>query len=321
VVAWQNHRQEIQMPGTLNPINLNVISYTDRAPKYKDFLTDLLQKLIDTRKDRFDYYESLRAKRARYANGSRIALAILGGVGVLLTTFAAVYRNSGATGTSDTLATFALDAALILYGAMGALSFFERAADWTGTYFRALDVVLAIRDLWTKFEFDTLKALLIASPDDETSQKTARDKVLELVQTLCTDIDKLTTDELKQWHEKFVSSLTDAKTIADKALDDIKKQQEDDSKAKQEAEKAAQEAAKPALLNLTINGDFDGDASILVDDTVVAQTHLKSYTIANIPPGPRKIEVRAKKGDKMLGGAKGDIFKANEVHELALTLS
>lgn len=52
-----------------------------------------------------------------------------------------------------------LGVALICYVLMSAMSFCETATAGTQAYFRQLQVIIAIRDLWTQFEFDMIKAL------------------------------------------------------------------------------------------------------------------------------------------------------------------
>src|SRR5947209_17239298 len=46
---------------------------------------------------------------------------------------------------------------LAIYAVMGAISFYEKGTDKTTAYFRQLGIILAIRDLWTKVQFEFLK--------------------------------------------------------------------------------------------------------------------------------------------------------------------
>ena len=52
-------------------------------------------------------------------------------------------------------------AVLAIYAVMGAISFYEKGTDKTTTYFRHLGIILAIRDLWTKVQFEFLKELIV----------------------------------------------------------------------------------------------------------------------------------------------------------------
>ena len=60
--------------------------------EFPKFVEALLQKLGVLEEERFLYYESLRKKNTKWANGSRWVLALLGSIAFLLTGLAAALR-------------------------------------------------------------------------------------------------------------------------------------------------------------------------------------------------------------------------------------
>src|SRR5262245_30141887 len=132
--------------------------------EFSKFVEALLQKLGLLKEERFLYYEDLRKKNTKWANGSRWVLALLGSIAFLLTGLAAALRFT----PEASLQKWGLDgfdkgvllAVLAIYAVMGAISFYEKGTDKTTTYFRHVGIILAIRDLWTKVQFEFLKELM-----------------------------------------------------------------------------------------------------------------------------------------------------------------
>jgi hypothetical protein len=282
------------VPNTLQAINLEPEKLTGLG--FPEFCKELLKKLAEVKNDRFGWYEQLRAKRSLWVNMSRRVLAICGAGAVLLTAVAAALRVILPPDSKYDVV--ALMVALVLYAAISAASFYEKATDNTTAYFRHLGVMLAIRDLWTKLQFEVLRQLRAVKPGDPASEAAVREQLMTLAQAFCADVDKLATGELTEWRTEFVQSLSELEEAARKGTEATQKQLSDAVKAIETAStaalKAAEEAAKPAYLNLKIEGT-EGQVTILVDDTQVAATHLKSFPI-KVQPGLRKIEARGKKG-------------------------
>jgi hypothetical protein len=175
---------------------------------------------------------------------------------------------------------------------MGAIAFYEKATDNTSAYFRHLGVTLAIRDLWTKLQFEFLKTLLALKPGDVAAENAARVQLLSLGEAFCSDLDKLASAELTEWRTEFMASLSDLEEAAKKGTDDLKPQL---TAAMQAAKASLKAAEKPAYVELKISGDTgDSEIIIRVDDVEVARTRLKSYVIDRLMPGFRKFQALAK---------------------------
>jgi hypothetical protein len=209
-------------------------------------------------------------------------------------------------------------AVLAIYAVMGAISFYEKGTDKTTTYFRHLGIILAIRDLWTKVQFEFLKELIVLkdAADRKTAEAVARERITALAEAFCNDVNKITTGELTEWRTEFLASLSELEAAAKKGTDDVTKQIQEtvraaetaatDAKAAAEkaaadaraAAKTAEEANKPGALNLTLSGDFDDEVLISVDDIEVARSRGKTIALERVVPGLRKVSAHAKKGAK-----------------------
>jgi hypothetical protein len=288
-------------------------------PKFVEALLDKLRRLKD---ERFTYYEDLRRKNTKWANGSRWVLALLGSIAFLLTGLAAALRFA----PEASLQKWGLDgfdkgvllAVLAIYAVMGAISFYEKGTDKTTTYFRHLAIILAIRDLWTKVQFEFLKELIVLkdAADAKTAEVVARERIRALAEAFCNDLNKITTGELTEWRTEFLASLSELEAAAKKGTEDVTKQIQETARAaenaatdaKAAAEKAAadaraaaktaEEASKPGALNLTLSGDFDDEVLISVDDIETARSRGKTIALERVVPGLRKISAHAKKGAK-----------------------
>jgi hypothetical protein len=290
--------------------------------EFPKFVEALLEKLRRLKDERFIYYEDLRRKNTKWANGSRWVLALLGSIAFLLTGLAAALRFA----PEASLQKWGLDgfdkgvllAVLAIYAVMGAISFYEKGTDKTTTYFRHLAIILAIRDLWTKVQFEFLKELIVLkdAADPKTAEVVARERIRALAEAFCNDLNKITTGELTEWRTEFLASLSELEAAAKKGTEDVTKQIQETARAaenaatdaKAAAEKAAadaraaaktaEEASKPGALNLTLSGDFDDEVLVSVDDVEMARSRGKTIALERVVPGLRKISAHAKKGAK-----------------------
>jgi len=231
-------------------------------------------------------------------------------------------------------------AVLAIYAVMGAISFYEKGTDKTTAYFRQLGIILAIRDLWTKVQFEFLKELMVlkSTADPKAGEAVARERIRALAEAFCNDLDKVATGELADWRTEFLASLSELEAAAKKGSEDITTQIQDVLKtaekaatdAKVSAEKAAadaraaaktaEEAGKPGALNLALSGDFDEQVFISVDGVEVTRSSGKTIAIDRVVPGLRKISAHAKKGGKDLETARMVDVKPG-LQDLELVLS
>jgi hypothetical protein len=292
--------------------------------EFSKFVEALLQKLGLLKEERFLYYENLRKKNTKWANGSRWVLALLGSIAFLLTGLAAALRFAPEAFLQkwdlDGFDKGVLLTVLAIYAVMGAISFYEKGTDKTTAYFRELGIILAIRDLWTKVQFEFLKELMVlkSAADPKAGEAVARERIRALAEAFCNDLDKVATGELADWRTEFLASLSELEAAAKKGSEDVTTQIQEVLKtaekaatdAKVSAEKAAadaraaaktaEEAGKPGALNLALSGDFDDQVLISVDGVEVARSSGKTIAVDRVVPGLRKISAHAKKGGKDL---------------------
>jgi len=296
--------------------------------EFPKFVEALLQKLGVLEEERFLYYENLRKKNTKWANGSRWVLALLGSIAFLLTGLAAALRFApepflekwDLTGFDKGV----LLAVLAIYAVMGAISFYEKGTDKTTAYFRHLGIILAIRDLWTKVQFEFLKELTVLknAADPKAGEAVARERIRALAEAFCNDLDKVATGELTDWRTEFLASLSELEAAAKKGTQDVTTQIQEVLKAAEKAAtdarvaaekaaadaraaaKTADEAGRPGALNVALSGDFDDQVLISVDGVEVVRSTGKTIAIDRVAPGLRKISVHAKKGQKDLETAR-----------------
>jgi hypothetical protein len=290
---------------TIYPIELDIKNYQNL--KFSEFVDRMYQDIRAFKNRRFRYYNNLRG--VSKANAIRLWLTRLAVAAALLTGVAAVLRllNNPALSQWDI---WAFAAALLAYAAMGALSLYERSTDQATAYFRHLGVTLAIRDLWTKVEFAFLKVTLQVRPGDADSEKAGIDTISSLAEAFCKDLDKLASEELGEWRTEFIASLSELDNVAKQGTESAREQLQGALKAyeqaaakAEEATKAAEALSKPALLNLTIEGEFDDAITIQIDNREIISTHLKTFPIDRLAPGSTKIEAQGQKDGKQVAAA------------------
>jgi hypothetical protein len=304
-------------PNTFNSIALDPQAAANLP--FADFVTVLLEKLEHVKNERAAFYEVLRRSNSRWANGSRATLALLGALAFLLTASAAALSFGWKDSGWDR---WMLIVVLIIYAVMGTIGFYEKGTDKTTAYLRQVGVILVIRDLWTKLQFEVLKELtaMKAAADPTAASAASRDHILVLAQAFCADLDKAAASELTEWRADFVASLSELEDAAKKGTeavtakiqDSIKAAEKAATDAKAAAEKAAadakaaaksaEDAGKQGAINLTVAGDFDDQVAVAVDGKEAARGG-KTLGLDHVPPGLRRISAQAKKGAKNLEAA------------------
>jgi hypothetical protein len=308
-------------PNTFSSIDLDPLKSASLS--FDELLKSLLGELENLKKQRTDFYDNLRKTNTKWANGARGFLAALGAIALLLTSLAAAIRLGAMDSFVPQLAGAdkgLMLAVLALYAVMGAITFYEKGTDKSASYLRQVVTIAAIRDLWNKLQFEFLKEAMALrdAPDPKAAEPAARERVRSLAEAFCADLDKAASSELTEFRTDFVTSLTELDSVARKGIEDTNKQLQDaaiaaakiaaDAKAAAEkasadaktAAKAAEDAAKPGFLNVTLSGDFDGEVEIALDGAVVARTPGKTLAIERVPPGPKVVSAKAKRGDKIL---------------------
>jgi hypothetical protein len=173
---------------------------------------------------------------------------------------------------------------------------------------------LAIRDLWTAYQFKDaqMQLSLPLPPEDPMALVTAKQRWLDAARQYCTDLDAIATKELTEWRGAFQASITKlssaAKTglaAAQTALGDAVTAAAADAKTAAEEAKRAADAAKaasrPASLNLTIANTPGGEeAMVTIDDWIATQGPERAFTIPNLAQGDHTlhVEVAAAVGGK-----------------------
>ena len=312
--------------------------------EFSKFVEALLEKLRLLEEERFVYYDDLRKKNAKWANGSRWLLALLGAIAFLLTGLVAALRFA----PEASLQKWSLDgfdkgvllAVLAIYAVMGAISFYEKGTDKTTAYLRHVGIILAIRDLWTKVQFEFLKELMAlkSAADPKTGEAVAREHIRALAEAFCNDLDKVATGELTEWRTEFLASLSELEAAAKNGSEDATTQIQEVLKAAEKAAtdarataekaaadaraaaKTAEEVGKPGALNLALSGDFDDQVFISVDGIEVARSSGKMIAIDRVVPGLRKISAHAKKGTRDIETARMVDVRPG-LQELELVLS
>jgi hypothetical protein len=308
-------------PNTFSSIGLDPLQVASLP--FDELMKSLIADLKTLKEQRTSYYDNLRKSNTKWANGGRGFLAVLGAIALLLTSLAAAIR----LGPTSSIAPKLADAdkgimlvVLALYALMGAIIFYEKGTDKGTNYLRQVVTIVAIRDLWNKLQFQLLKEAMALrdSPDPKVAEPAARERVRALAEAFCADLDKAASSELTEFRTQFVASMSDLDSAATKGIEATTKQLQDaateaakaaaDAKAAAEkaaadaktAAKAAEDAAKPGFLNVTVTGDFDGEVEITVDGSAVVATPGKTVAIERVPPGPKRISAKAKKGEKVL---------------------
>lgn len=316
--------------GTLHPIELDLAALAVE-PTFKEFAANIVAECDALRSARADWFQSQQRSRSWRALGARRLLVLFGTLAALATAVAAAFRVLAPEGTADQSW---LVGALFAYAAMGAVSYWDKASDNTGAYFRQVAASGAVRDLWTRFEFEVLKLLSATASSDPGPGSPERTKLIELASGFSADLDAVASGESTEWRQEFQASMSALAAAAKSGSDGTSKElaaavaedRENARKERERVEKLLKEAEARAAgvglahVNVNVSGDFTGEVSLLVDGREAARTRLKQYPIDCIEPGIRRIQAVASKDGQRLEAATLADLKAG-LNQLELTLT
>lgn len=271
-------------PSTFTPIALDWHDLSQQDD-FGIFVNSMYTAVERLKNERLRYYSGQRARRA-IVNILRNAMIFLGILALLSTSIAAGIRVSGTDNSNFIcLGNWMLAIALSCYVLMSAMSFWETATSSTAAYFRQIQLILGIRDLWTRFEFDfvgALRARQIGQVDENTTKST----LLELARTVVTSIDDLAQGELAEWKQEFLTSISTLNTASSEGIEQIRS----DIRA---SVTQAIERREMGYVSLNI---IDGllPAEVTVDDMQPIETASLSLTLPPLSIGPHRLKVVAK---------------------------
>jgi len=240
------------------------------------FLTKLRAAVIDIKDQRFNWYLGQMRSRSRLVNGLPKLSAVMAAIGVLFSAGTVVAR---ALSLADVIDCGALDVvmmsvAVVAYALMSASLLFERLVEGSGGYFRATATVVAIRDLWSSYQFAEIgRSLAPQSSDPDVEIK----RWLDPAREFCKALDAIVAAEMTEWKGAYqeTSKLRSetAETGLKTALGELKASAEAAAVSAKEAAKSAEEASKsaagakaPASLNLDLGSSaLAGEVVIWID--------------------------------------------------------
>lgn len=174
--------------------------------------------------------------------------------------------------------------ALGAYALVSALSLWTNLMGAIAAYFRSLETILALRDLWTTYEFEHAALLARAAGGDATA---TRAELMSGAQALVVAMDMLARTELGDWRGEINTSFSQ---LAAAAKDGVASAEQ---RLKDEFDKrlAKLEDARKSLATLDIRGEFVGDVEIAIDDGTGVTTGERRYALPAMPPGPHRLRI------------------------------
>jgi hypothetical protein len=235
---------------------------------FADFVAKVLAELETLKQKRADFYETRRVGNAPWARRLRPALAWLGALAILLTALATVVRLGSVDWFGEDADKLLLASVVVIYAAMAAISFYDKNADKTSTYFRQIATILAVRDLWTKLQFALVKELRAfeSAADRAAVEEGTRARILTIAEAFNTDLDKLATGELGDFRTEFLDSLKQLEEASQKGLQDVTKRLEDRAEEDKKAVEAREAAKKKEETEEKARADKEAAAKKADDD-------------------------------------------------------
>jgi hypothetical protein len=248
----------------------------------------VLEELKTVKDEQEAYYNLRRGKNRCWALGSRTLLAALGAIALLLTGVAAGLRFAPAAWNVAGYDQGPLLAVLAMYAAMGAVSFYEKGTDKSSAYFRHVAIILAIRDLWTKLQFEFLKELIALrdAADLKVAEPATRERIRTLAEAFRNDINKVSTSDLAEWRTEFMASLSERAQIAKQGTEDVRKKIQEAIKAADQAaveakiaaEKAEEAAKAVGLRKITAHAKAKDGSTLDASKTIEVKAGVQDLT-------------------------------------------
>lgn len=248
--------------------------------------------------ERFNYYAGQMSGRTDVVNGSPRIVAGLGVAGIVLTSAAVVVRALSLPDvailrwTGGDLVLLALAAGA--YTVMAALQLYARLTEAPGGYFRAAATIVAIRDLWTEYQFAEIARGLVPADSDGAREI---ERWRAPIQEFCEKLDAIVAKELTDWQAAYAATAQLRTETAEKglqaALTELKTSAEAAATAARAAADAAAAGRLPASLNLTLGtATTAGKMVVKIDGTKAGEGNgQRSFALAGLTQGEHVIRV------------------------------
>jgi hypothetical protein len=191
---------------------------------YPDFVKALHANVTTVKEQRRLFYDDLQ-RRYRWVNGLRswmVWCTVGAGIATALSAIVRLFESPETKWPYQPPDVWLIVVAFILYALIAGLALYERFAEGSGHYFRAVVNILQIRDAWTDYQFK--EAVLSLEPDPDAAGLVAmKTHWLRLAQTFVVALDKQATTELNEWHTAFSTALKD---MSDNAATNLKATQQ-----------------------------------------------------------------------------------------------
>lgn len=260
----------------------------DAPEELVTYARDLRRNLDERRKSRYGFYNE---RRIEYGNvlSLRQWLAQLGAAGIVLTALATAAHFAWPDRPADSVL---LVAAMICYAAMAGISFYEGSLNLSAAYFRQVGILIAMRDIWTRFQFELLAELRAAAAGGADVILPARDRMTALALAAWNDLEALTRGEQENWQGEVLASLKELATAAQNGRSTVETRLVEMEKAAAAAETARTErtaaaarAGAPALLTIAVEGDVAGDLTLRLNDEPPVVTAAREHAFRPRPAG------------------------------------
>ena len=280
---------------TFTPIELPISEWGELD--YPQFVEAVRKLMSGFARERLTFYRTQHRNKAWWANFVRGAMVVAGVAGILFTASASAVRFAQLDDAAAEADLLLLVMALISYSVMAALALIDRGIEGSGSYFRAIASIMAIRDQWTAYQFDELAATLQKTELDEEIAA-ARTLRIERARTFCAAIDGISLREIGEWKGAYETALQSLASTATSGVETMGGKFDAAIAAfKQEAAKRATDqaeaakAATPAAINLVITGEAKGTAKVWIDGQLRGEGEHRGFAFTGLTRGAHVVKV------------------------------
>lgn len=295
--SFATHSTPSRLGSTLEPIKLQELKLHAITDVFA-FAQALYTELKRIKELRVAFFRSRMKERDSVLRVRKVMIA-LGIVALLATAVAGIGSVEPSISldllilpklTSNGLMRGGLLVALAAYALVSAFSLWSNLMGAVAGYFRSVETILALRDLWTAYEFDHAALLAKAKDGDHVA---IRAELMSGAQTLVAAMDVLARTELGDWRGEINTSFSQLAAAAK----DGAASAEQRLKAEFDKRIAKLEDARKSLTTLDIRGEFVGEIEIALDDDVGVRTGERRYALPAMAPGPHRLRISGKDKD------------------------
>ena len=313
--TWESIRRRLARSYNIQPPQWAAPSWqTGNTQKCLDELRQYVERDVEAA---IDWYYAKKPWKAWASQLLKFTTLLATGLGGLLPIVSATgFFAGGRSGSDRQIHDLQVNQiGYLCFGLAAALLAFDKYFGYSTGWMRYITTAMSLETLLRNFRLDWARST--AALAGVTPSGAVLEKLLQKIEDFCIAARTLVEKETQAWVMEFQTNLSQLEKEARAAVDSARTAAEQESRATADSTRAG-------AINLSVENlpDLDHGYDVLIDgETKESSVTSKTWTIMDVPPGLRRLEVTSELSGKTAHASQGVKVEPASVVAVSVTLT